>query len=133
MKELVGPAGSIKPALTRNLAILALSLFLAPSASAYDHGHGQPKGPPADIPAHIKERTSPDGAGVNLNGSQVGVPGMMFMSNDPQLDHVISMALKGNLLGDEGARSPSPTNQKRITAVRFRLQSLGARARPDAV
>ena len=57
--------------------VIVLFLFLAQTVSAYDpeghkgagghHGYGRPKGPPSDIPAHIKERTSADGTGVNLN------------------------------------------------------------------
>ncbi|NIQ02084.1 MAG: hypothetical protein GWM98_18130, partial [Nitrospinaceae bacterium] len=68
------------------------------------HGYGRPKGPPADIPAHIKARTSPDGTGINLNNSQVGIPGMKIMAGAPELQHVVSLALKGNHLGDEGVK-----------------------------
>ena len=49
------------------------------------HGYGRPKGPPADIPAHIKERMSPDGKGINLNGSQIGVTGcLLYTSPSPR-------------------------------------------------
>ena len=68
------------------------------------HGYGRPKGPPADIPTHIKERMSPDGKGINLNGSQIGVKGISIMAETPALKNVTSMALKGNKLGDEGVR-----------------------------
>ena len=68
------------------------------------HSYGRHKGPPADIPAHIKERTSPDGKGLNLNNSQIGVKGMSIMAKTPELKNVVSMALKGNKLGDEGVR-----------------------------
>ena len=37
------------------------------------HGYGRPKGPPTDIPAHIKERMDSDGTKVNLNRSLIGV------------------------------------------------------------
>jgi hypothetical protein len=68
------------------------------------HGYGRPKGPPADIPAHIKERMSPDGKGINLNGSQIGVTGISIMAETPALKNVVSMTLKSNKLGDEGVR-----------------------------
>ncbi len=74
------------------------------------HGYGRPKGPPADIPAHIKERTSPDGKGINLNGSQIGVKGIAVMAETPALKNVVSMALKGNNLGDEGVRVITQSN-----------------------
>ena len=70
----------------------------------HHHGYGRPKGPPADIPAHIKERTSPDGTGINLNNSQIGVKGMAIMAETPELKNVAIMSLKGNKLGDEGVR-----------------------------
>ena len=96
-------------------------LFLAQSSWGYDpskhagkegekgggkghHGYGRPKGPPADIPAHIKERTSPDGKGINLNNSQIGVEGMSILANSKDHANVVSLALQGNKLGDEGAR-----------------------------
>ena len=68
------------------------------------HGYGRPKGPPADIPAHIKERISSDGKGINLNGSQIGVKGIAIVAQTPELKNVTSMALKSNKLGDEGVR-----------------------------
>ena len=68
------------------------------------HGHGRPKGPPADIPAHIKSRTSKDGTGVNLNNSLVGIEGMTFMANAPEYKNVVSLALKRNRLGDSGVK-----------------------------
>ena len=79
--------------------LMIITALMAQSASGYDpskhqknsgvkqgggkgkhHGYGRPKGPPADIPAHIKERTSPDGRGINLNNSQVGVEGITIIS-----------------------------------------------------
>ena len=105
--------------------LVTLTVFLAQSVSGYDpsqhqkstegkskhggggkghHGYGRPKGPPADIPTHIKERTSPDGRKINLNNSLVGIKGMAIMAESPELKNIVSMALKGNKLGDEGVR-----------------------------
>ncbi|SVD97144.1 uncharacterized protein METZ01_LOCUS449998, partial [marine metagenome] len=103
--------------------LVAITAFMTQSVSGYDpskhqrdsggkrgdgkgqhHGYGRPKGPPADIPAHIKERTSPDGKGINLNNSQVGVKGIAIMAEIPELKNVVSMALKSNKLGDEGVK-----------------------------
>ena len=36
------------------------------------HGYGRRKGPPKDIPAHIRERMDKDGKKINLNGSLSG-------------------------------------------------------------
>jgi hypothetical protein len=98
--------------------LMIIVVFAAQSVSGYDpskhqrgvkqggkgthHGYGRPKGPPADIPAHIRERTSPDGKGINLNNSLIGIKGMAIMAETPELKNVVSMALKGNKLGDEG-------------------------------
>ena len=94
-------------------------LFLAQSGQANDpskhigkggkkagghHGYSRHKGPPKDIPAHIKERTSPDGKEINLNKSQIGVKGMAILAKSPELANVVSLALQGNKLGDEGAK-----------------------------
>ena len=68
------------------------------------HGYGRPKGPPADIPAHIKERMESDGTKVNLNRSLIGVAGMQILADMPELKNVKSLALQGNKLGDEGVR-----------------------------
>ena len=73
-------------------------------AGGRHHGYGRPKGPPADIPAHIKSRTSEDGSGVNLNNSLVGVEGISIMANTPELKNVVSLALKRNKLGDDGVK-----------------------------
>jgi len=103
------------------ITLIVTTMFLAQSVSGYDsskhqkdkggksggkghHSYGRHKGPPADIPAHIKERTSTDGKGINLNNSQIGVKGMAVMAKTPELKNVVSMALKGNKLGDEGVR-----------------------------
>ena len=43
------------------------------------HGYSRRKGPPKDIPAHIRERLDPDGSKINLNGSQIGVKGMEIL------------------------------------------------------
>ena len=107
--------------LLKIITLIVTTIFLAQSVSGYDpskhqkgkggksggkghHSYGRHKGPPADIPAHIKERTSPDGKGINLNNSQIGVKGMAIMAKTPELKNVVSMALKGNKLGDEGVR-----------------------------
>ena len=71
------------------------------------HHYFMRKGPPEDIPAHIKERLGTnwkDGTAINLNGSQVGIPGMKFMAEYPPLKNVVSMALKTNNLTDEGVK-----------------------------
>jgi len=68
------------------------------------HGYGRPKGPPADIPAHIKSRTNKDGTGVNLNNSLVGIEGVTFMASAPEYKNVVSLALKRNRLGDDGVK-----------------------------
>jgi len=68
------------------------------------HGYSRHRGPPADIPAHIKQRASEDGTAINLNGSQVGLKGMIFMAEFPLLKNVTSMALKGNQFGDESVK-----------------------------
>ena len=98
------------------LPVIAI-FFIAQSSWGYDpskhagkggkkggghHGYSRHKGPPADIPAHIKERTSPDGKGINLNKSQIGVKGMTVLASSPELTNVVSLALQGNKLGDEG-------------------------------
>ena len=101
---------------------IGIAIFLTQSAFGYDpskhqkdkgsksgegrghHGYGRPKGPPADIPAHIKKRMSPDGRGINLHNSQIGVKGIAIMAKTPELENVVSMALKGNKLGDDGVR-----------------------------
>ena len=97
-----------------SLAIF-LAFALSGPAQAYDmskhkgkkggkhgHGYGRPKGPPADIPEHIKSRTNEDGTAINLNNSQVGVKGITFMSNAENLKNLSSLAMKTNVLKDEG-------------------------------
>ncbi|HIE80485.1 MAG TPA: hypothetical protein EYQ03_07625, partial [Nitrospinaceae bacterium] len=68
------------------------------------HSYGHRRGPPTDIPAHIKERLDPDGTKVNLNRSLIGVKGIKILAEMPELKNVKSLALQGNKLGDEGVR-----------------------------
>ncbi len=63
------------------------------------HGYGRPTGPPADIPAHIKERLDPDGTKVNLNRSLIGVKGMQVLADMPELKKCEVSGVAGKHVG----------------------------------
>ena len=68
------------------------------------HHYYRQSGPPKDIPAHIRSRTSEDGQGLNLNNSQVGLKGAEFLATAPDFSEVRSLALKTNKIGDAGLK-----------------------------
>ena len=92
------------------------------------HGYGR-KGPPSDIPKHIRSRTSEDGTAINLNNSQVGIKGISFMASSNNLKNLSSLAMKTNLLKDEGvkilATSPTFQNLKLLSLWDNHLTNLG--------